>query len=450
MAANALYKQIYRELRDDILQGRLADGERLPSKRALAEEHHVSVITVLNAYDRLIAEGYVKSEPRRGYFVSFPRERLSLVRSVEQFSEAPRREMWQYDFKSVAAAEEGFPFSSWAKLMREVLSEKDAALLSAPDPKGVSELRCEIARLLALTRGLHCSPEQIIIGAGSDYLINLIYQLLGSRSYAVEDPGYTKAARIYENLGARVNYIPADDDGIRIERLRASDAEVVHVAPSHSFPTGLVTTPMRRAELLEWVAADPSRRIIEDDFENEFCYSGRRHASLSTMDTCERVIYMNTFTRTLAPSMRIGYIVLPPSMLAEFESRLAHCSSTVPTLEQHVLARFIADGSFERHVHRMRTIYKHRRDRLIAALSREFGDRIRVIGHDAGVHVLGELHGLPLRDVLEAARDASILLPSLGDYSHSADARDALVFNFAGMREDDLDAAITRLAAHCK
>ncbi len=448
--AKALYKQIYENLRDNILSGNLADGERMPSKRALAEEYAVSVVTVLNAYDRLIAEGYITSKPRRGYFVSFPREKLKMIKRAEQVHSEAKKDCWQFDFKSVAAAEEGFPFSSWAKLMREVLAEKNSELLCAPSSKGVTELRHEIARLLTITRGLHPSPEQIIIGAGSDYLINLVYQLLGSQSYAVEDPGYTKAARIYENLGAAVSYIPTDSEGIRIDGLEQCSPAVLHVVPSHSFPTGIVTSPKRRSELISWVNACEGRYIIEDDFENEFCYSGRQHACLSTMDTSGRVIYMNSFTRTLAPSMRIGYIVLPESLLPLFEERLSHCSSTVPTLEQYLLARFIADGSFERHVHRMRMIYRRRRDRLVLALSREFGDRIRVVGQDVGVHVLGELRGLSAEKVREAAKRASILLPSLSDYCHGECEKDALVFNFAGMRDDDIDFAIARLASELK
>ena len=444
-----LYKQLYAALREEIISGALPDGSRLPSKRAMAEESHMSVVTVQNAYDRLIAEGYVRADPRRGYFVSFARERLEAVEEASKPKAAPpvSAPAWRYDFKSPAAAVEGFPFSSWAKLMREVLSEKDAALLAAPDPRGIPELRREIARTLSLTRGLHCSPDQIVVGAGSDYLVNLICQLLGVRTFAVEDPGYTKAARIYENLGARVHYIPADDEGIRIDRIRAASPAAVHVTPSHSFPAGIVMSPSRRAELLAWVGEDAGRYLIEDDFENEFCYTGRSRASLSTMDTSGRVIYMNTFTRTLAPSMRIGYIVLPPPLLAEYDRRLSHLSSTVPTLEQHVLARFLADGSFERHVRRLRSIYRRRRDTLIAALDREFAGSIRVIGHDAGVHVLGELCGMDAAACSRAARDAVILLPTLAEYSREADVRDAVVFHYAGMCEEDIDAAIRLLAA---
>lgn len=444
MAKTALYKRIYTALREDILAGRLADGERLPSKRALAEEMSVSVITVQAAYDRLIAEGYVKSELRRGYFVTFSKERIPAP-----MPESPSECTFRWDFKSASAAAEGFPFSEWARLMRQVLSEKDAALLGATDAKGLPELRREIARNLALTRGLHCSPRQIVIGAGSDYLIALLCGFLGAKRVAVEDPGYTKAAKIFETFGAAVHYIPADERGIRMDEIGRVSPEIVHVAPSHSFPTGLVMHPDRRDELLRWVAADASRRIIEDDFENEFCYLGRQHASLAALDKSSRVIYMNTFTRTLAPSMRIGYLVLPPELVPEFDRRMAHLSCTVPTLEQHVLARFLADGSFERHVHRMRSLCRRRRDCLIAALAREFGEKIRVIGYDAGVHVLGELHGIAPDELRRAAERSRIRLAFLDEYAHSP-APDAIILSYAGMSEDDIDAAIRQLAAQMR
>ncbi|MBQ8509901.1 MAG: PLP-dependent aminotransferase family protein [Clostridia bacterium] len=446
----SLYKALYASLKADILSGVLSDGEKLPSKRAMAEEKQVSVITVMNAYEQLLAEGYIRSDERRGYFVSYTGDKQTAAPALSPAHSPPP---CRYDFKSASTAAEGFPFSTWARLMREVLTEKDVKLLSAIDPKGVWELRCQIAKQLSVLRGLRCEPGQIIIGAGSEYLLGLLYQLLGRRGYALETPGFSKAAKIYDKLGADVTLVPADSEGINMSRVSASPGiDVVHVTPSHSFPTGTVTSMRRREQLLDWVAADPARRIVEDDFDSEFRYSGRALPSLYSLDRSDRVVYMNTFTRTLAPSLRIGYMVLPPALLTEFEENFLFYSSTVPALEQHVLARFIADGSYERHINRMRKLYRQRRDTLIDAVKRELGDLAEIVGREAGVHLLLRLRGgLTERAVIEAAREESILLAGLHEYTSGSDiGEEALVMNFAGLNENEIRTAISLLAARIR
>ena len=446
----ALYKALSAELKSSILTGSLRWGERLPSKRAMASEKKLSLITVQNAYELLAAEGFIRGEERRGYYVTYS-GRL-LVPDKPVMPPASDRSGILYDFKSASTAAEGFPFYTWTRLMREILAEKDTRLLAAIDPKGVPELRREIAKQLAIMRGIYCSPEQIIIGAGSEYLVGLVYQLLGRKIYAFENPGFTKAAKIYAKSGAELNFIPTDGEGIRADLIRADPRlEAVHVTPSHSFPLGTVMSPRRRSELLEWVAASPERRIIEDDFDSEFRYDGRTYPSLYSLDRSDRVVYMNTFTRTLAPSMRIGYMVLPPKLLEEFERGFMFYSSTVPAMEQYVLARFIADGSFVRHINRMRRIYLRRRDTLARELKEHFGDKIEILGTEAGVHLLVRLGGGLLEsEIIDAARGVGILLSGISEYipDGSGDVlfSNALVLNFAGIGEDDIRAAVRLLA----
>ena len=437
-----LYRALAAELRREIRSGILRSGDKLPSKRALAEEKKLSIMTVTGALELLEAEGCIRAEERRGYFVADGIRVDDMPEPEPEISQT-----FRFDFKSSNAAVEGFPFYTWARLMRETLSEKDDRLLSAIDPKGVYELRCEISRQLRLMRGIVCEPRQVIIGAGTEYLIGLIYQLLDKRRYAFESPGYTKAAKIYSHLGAKLSFIPTDSEGVCVDVIRRLNCiDVVQVTPSHSFPLGIVTSPDRRRELISWVAGSDGRYIIEDDFDSEFRYSGKSYPSLYSLDHSDRVVYMNTFTRTLAPSMRIGYMILPPALLKVFERDFMFYSSTVPALEQYVLARFIADGAFERHLSRMRRIYRRRRDLLIEELAR-FGDSVEVLGIEAGVHLLVALKDrLTERGVVKYAASHGILLAGIGDYLPTGDDRimfgDAVVVNFAGVSEDSIREAV--------
>lgn len=443
-----LYKKLAAELRGEIYSGILKPGARLPSKRTLADEKKLSMMTVTGALELLEAEGLIYTEQRRGCFVSpdispQPEKSSAEVTAPEQ-SEGTRE--YLYDLTSAKGAVEGFPFYTWARLMRETLSEKDTRLLRAIDPKGVFELRDQIARQLSLLRGIHCRPEQIVIGSGSEYLIGLIYQLIGVRSCAFESPGYTKAAKIYSHLGAELSFIPTDENGIRVELLDGVDA--VQVTPSHSFPLGTLTSLERRRELIGWVAGG-ERYIIEDDFDSEFRYDGEVCPSIYSLDKSGRVIYMNTFTRTLAPSMRIGYMVLPPPLLERFEREFLFYSSTVPALEQYVLAKFIADGSFERHLSRMRRIYRRRRDAIIEELS-SLGDRVEILGAQAGVHLLVRLKGgLREDEVIASADRLGIRLSGMSELLFPGTAQDgeesAIIVNFAGVDETGLREAIRML-----
>ncbi len=442
-----LYKSLAAELRREIYSGVLKPGERLPSKRMLAEEKKLSMMTISGALELLEAEGCIYTEQRRGCFVS-----PDIIVPTRSFSELRDRDKAEsrplYDFASSNTAVEGFPFYTWARLMRETLSEKDTRLLSAIDPKGVFELRAELARQLELMRGIHCEPEQIIIGAGTEYLIGLLYQLLGVDSIAFESPGYTKAAKIYSHLGARLSFLPTDEEGICAGLLEGRDIDAVQVTPSHSFPLGSLTSLERRRELIGWVEGG-ERYIIEDDFDSEFRYSGEVLPSLYSLDRSGRVIYMNTFTRTLAPSMRIGYMLLPLPLLERFEHEFMFYSSTVPALEQYVLAKFIADGSFERHLSRMRRIYRRRRDLIVEELSR-FGARLELLGTQAGVHLLVKLKGgIGEDEVISRAEKRGIRLSGISDYIFPGEVMPelsgAVVVNFAGVDEVGIKEAVELL-----
>ena len=351
-----LYEYLCRRIRADILSGALPAGTRLPSKRALAEHLRVSVVTVEGAYSQLEAEGYLQAQPKRGFFVSAVEQAPPpAVRSV-LMPETPAVS-WRLDLARNQVDTARFPVSTWARLTRQVLSEAPEALLSPVPHQGLAALRQAIADDLRDFKGMAVSPEQIVIGAGAEYLYLLLAQLLGRDTvFAVEDPGYPKIRQVYDACGAACVPIPLDNQGVELVALMRSKARALHISPNHQYPTGLVTPIARRQALLRW-AEDTGSTIIEDDYDSEFRYTGRPIPTLQSIDDRGRVIYLNTFSQTISPSMRLGFLVLPPRLLERYRQELGFYACTVPALEQHVLARFIAGGHYERHLSRMRKEY---------------------------------------------------------------------------------------------
>lgn len=386
-----LYEQLYRHIRGEIEAGRLAAGERLPSKRALAAHLKISVVTVEGAYNQLLAEGYLQSQPKRGFFVQAAEAAPAKAPATPlPIPEAPARPVFRYNFSTSTVDTTLFPFATWAKLMREVLSQQEDTLLNTPHPQGVPALREAIAAHLYRFRGIRAHPAQIVVGAGSEVLTNLLVQLLGREGrYGVENPGYTKTHRILTSCGAQVAPIPLDSQGLMVEELDKHGVQIVHVTPSHHFPLGIIMPVPRRQALLRWASQQPGRYILEDDYDSEFRFSGRPIPALQSLDSEERVIYLNTFAKSLAPSLRISYMVLPPHLLERWRKEFWFYSSTVPSFEQYALARFMDRGHFERHLNRTRTRYKARREALLAA-ARETGlSQVgSFAGGDAGLHLL--------------------------------------------------------------
>ena len=342
----SLYEQLYRRVKDDILTGRLATGEKLPSKRALAAHLEVSVITVKNAYEQLMAEGYIYGMEKKGYYVS-PVQRPLAAPAHRQEAAPPAEHVWEMDLVTNSIAAEDFPFTVWARLMRQTILEQGTGLLRPMPPQGAPELRRAIAAYLRQFRGMTVDEEQIIIGAGTEQLYNMLVQLLGrDKRYAVEDPGYGKIARIYRSNQAEVVSVPLDGAGLSVSALDEAGADVVHISPSHHYPTGIVMPIARRQELLRWAAQGNDRFILEDDYDSEFRFVGRPIPTLFSVDEAGRVIYLNTFSKTIAPSIRISYMVLPHRLLAAFREKLGFYASTVSGFEQYTLARFMAEGYY--------------------------------------------------------------------------------------------------------
>ncbi len=445
----SLYEYLYQCIRGDILSGALAAGERLPSKRSLAEHLHLSVITVEGAYQQLEAEGYVYTLPRRGFFVS-PVERTAPVPATPPSAPEPEERSWRLDLKRNQVDRSRFPVSTWARLARRVLSEDGEALLRPVPHQGLPALRRAIADDLRDFRGMAVDPAQILVGAGAEYLYLLLAQLLGRDAViAVEDPGYPKIRQVYGSLGVPCRPVPLDSHGMDLAALAASGAAVAHLSPAHHYPTGLVTPIGRRLALLRW-AEDTGGYIIEDDYDSELRFTGRPIPTLQSIDRGGRVLYMNTFSQTISPSMRLGFVVLPPALLAEYRRRLDFYACTVPALEQHVLALFLSEGHYERHLSRMRKEYRLRRDAVLEAFrSSSFASRITLSEQGAGLHFLLRLKTSRSDEDLRRRGEAlGVRLGFLSEYAVLPNPACAhtLVVNYGGLEPAVLPEAMALLA----
>ena len=445
------YAYLYRCIKEDILCGRIQAGERLPSKRRLADHLQVSVATVENAYAQLAAEGYLDAREKRGYFVNHVEVRQPEAAKPVPAGEPVQERTWLLDMKGSGSGTEGFPFSVWARLMRRVLTEEGTQLLQATPHNGALQLRSAIQRHLYQFRGISVSPEQIVVGAGTEYLYNLLVQLLGrERLYGVEDPGYSKAPRIYRLNGAKVIPVQVDAQGLSPKLVEKSGVQVLHSSPNHQFPTGTVMPIARRQSLLHWAAQREGRYIIEDDYDSEFRFTGLPIQSLKSIDRTERVLYMNTFSRTLAPSLRISYMVLPRSLEEEYRQRLGFYSCTVPAIEQYTLARFLDEGHFESHVNRMRVFYRGQRDAVLEAVrASALGGRCRVLGEEAGLHFLLRLDTVKEDpELTKRCAELGVRLSFLSDYQLEPGSAPAhtLVVQYPGISLERLPQALERLA----
>ena len=456
-----LYEHLYKCIRDDIVSGTLPAHYKLPSKRSFAKNLSVSTITVENAYNQLISEGFIYSLPRKGFYVSEIFEEGSRLyhntashsettgkkNPVKKIKAAASRPVYIADFSSNNTNPESFPFTTWAKLTRRILSDSRDKLMTNSPSGGTAELRSAIADYLRDFRGINTSPDNIIIGAGTEYLYTLLLQLLGpNRIYAIEKPGYKKLSMILNTVGLSSVEIPVDRGGMSIEALSASDANIVHVTPSHHFPTGITMPVKRRYELLNWASQSENssdenavtRFIIEDDYDSEFRLTGRPIPPLFSIDN-SHVIYMNTFSKSLTSTIRISYMVLPDSLSAKYTERLGFYSCTVSTFEQLTLAAFIGEGYFEKHINRMRTNYRKKRDLLLEAIKKSPLDSVSEIKEeDAGLHFIIDLKTeLPDEEVTERLRRRGINLLPLSFYG--SDATHSFLINYSSLQTDNIE-----------
>lgn len=447
-----LYEHLYKCIKNDIMNGTLPAGTKLPSKRSFASNLGVSAITVENAYAQLLSEGYIYSRPKKGYYVSTFSRSLLPPRAMPETAVAlpEARPVFFADFSSNQTRPDNFPFSVWAKLMRETMQERNNELMTKPPCGGIFELREAIASHLKQFRDMQVQPEQIFVGAGTEYLYGLLVQLLGfDKVYAIENPGYEKIAQIYESYQVRRRFIDMDDCGIRMDRLEESGADVVHISPSHHFPTGIITPVSRRYELLGWAAKSDSRYIIEDDYDSEFRLTGKPIPALQSIDLMEKVIYINTFSKSLTSTMRISYMVLPPGLAQRFLEQMSFYSCTVSNFEQYALMRFIREGYLEKHINRMRNYYHRQRDALLDAIKKSpLSSRVTITEEDSGLHFLMKIDtALSDTELMEKAREKGLRLTALSRYYHrpDSDVEHIFIINYSYLETEHIPEAIRRL-----
>ncbi|MGG6265419.1 PLP-dependent aminotransferase family protein [Leptolyngbya sp. AN03gr2] len=472
-----LHQQVYTELRGAILCGRLLPGERVPSTRSLSRSLGISRTTVTQSYEQLLSEGYLETHHGSGTFIcrQLPDELLH-TEKIATHSEAtsppirlsryahylaetpfalqPEPEV-EISFRYGRPALKQFPIALWRKLLARRCRSDSEWLDYALDPQGYYPLRVEIAQYLSRARAVQCNPKQIVITNGTQQALDLILRVLlePGDTIALEDPGYLSARKVFLSHGANLLPIPVDESGLIIEKLEHSATDslrLVYVTPSHQFPTGATLSLTRRLELLKW-ASKNGTMILEDDYDSEYRYGDRPIPSLQGLDQSDSVLYIGTFSKVLFPSLRIGYLVLPPQLVPLIAHAKWLSDRQLPTLEQQVLTDFITEGHLESHIRKMRAYYDRARQVLVRALQKHFGEQIRILGEKAGIHVMVRFF-LPISDaeILQRAKAADVgLMPAAPHYLVDG-GKGEFILGYSELDEAAIVQGIDRLASALK
>ena len=462
-----LYEQIYQYIKDEIRKGNIRPEKQLPSSRELAKSLKVSRSTTQLAYEQLVSEGYLEAVPRKGYFAAsldgiFPpvaqsvaarpdqKKELSLGMKKESVRGQLFREKFEVDFSPRGIDLEGFPYATWRKISRSVLKEEDRELFLKGEPQGDLILREAIREYLHAARGVNCDVSQIIIGAGNEYLLMLLSQIIGRDAViAMENPTYRQAYRVLSGVGHKVLPVGIDKNGFCVKELEGQDVQAAYVMPSHQYPTGIVMPVKRRQELLSWASEKEERYIIEDDYDCEFRYRSRSIPALGSMDSHESVIYMNTFSKTLTPAIRISYMVLPEKLMRRYIDTANFYCNTASTCEQYALARFIENGYFERHLSRLKKFYHAEGERLKRILKQSvLLPAVSVDGGESGTHLLVKVDtSMTDTEIEEAAENMGIHISCLSRFCSEKNPEydHILVLNYSDMDESRLTEAVRRL-----
>lgn len=451
-----LYEQIYEHIKEEIIDGKLPAGERLPSTRSLAEYLQVARSTVDYAYGQLLDEGYIEAKPYKGYFVCSVEGLLLMenasvagnsvgmkdvsgtVESTGHLREDARSV--PLDFSPYAIDMSGFPFSVWKKITKNVLTDANSDLFSRGEAQGDYELRRTISRYIHSSRGVNCTPEQIIVGAGNDYLLMLLEKILGRHvPIAMENPTYKRSYQIFQSFAYQIMTVDMDEGGMQVDKLTSLGVKVAYVMPSHQFPTGTVMPIGRRMELLKWANQEEDRYLIEDDYDSEFRYWGKPIPALQASDENGKVIYMGTFSKAIAPAIRVSFMVLPPKLLEKYKRDCAFYSCTVSRIDQSILNEFIGEGYFERHLNRMRKIYRAKHELLLDCLKPMRG-QFRISGENAGLHLLlTSKRGIAETELLAGARAEGVRVYGLSESMVEKNPNSATVLlGFGGLTDEQI------------
>ena len=447
-----LYEQIYDYIKTDIQSGRIPYGEKLPSTRFLSKHLEVSRSTVELAYEQLLSEGYIESVPYKGFFVAQIDELYHLKKDKTQ----PQRERkearrYRYDFTPNGVDLKSFPYNVWRKLSKDILLDDRTELFRSGDSQGEYGFRSAICSYLYQARGVDCTPDQIIVGAGSDYILMLLGMILGmDHTIAFEDPTYKQAYRMAGGMSYNCIPVSMDKNGMKVTELEKSGADIAYVTPSHQYPTGVIMPIRRRMELLKWACEEQGRYIVEDDYDSEFRYKGKPIPALKGYDASDKVIYLGTFSKSIAPAIRLSYMVLPKPLLEAYEQKARFVNSTVSKVDQLIVQKFIEEGYYERHLNKTRALYKSRHDVLIEEL-RPMADICTISGENAGVHLLLTFqNGMAEEELIDRAARADIRVYGLSDYRirENCEEKATILLGYANLTEDQIREA-ARLLRDC-
>lgn len=452
-----LYEQIYEHIREEIKGGKLLSGERLPSTRALAEYLQISRSTVDFAYEQLVSEGYIEAKPHRGFFVCMLEElpegsgqENPVIPEREKRRQEERESAVMYDFSPNGLDMSAFPFGVWKRITKNILTQGNEELFALGEPQGDYDLRQTISRYLHSARGVNCKPEQIVVGAGNDYLLIILEKLLGQGAgIAMENPTYKRAFRIFQSFGYRVEIVGMDKNGMRAEELYKKQVKAAYVMPSHQYPCGVTMPIGRRMELLRWAGEEEDRYLIEDDYDSEFRYKGKPIPSLQGADAGGNVIYIGTFSKAIAPAIRVSYMVLPPRLLKRYREECYFYSSTVSRIDQRILNEFIKDGYFERYLNKTRKIYREKHDLLLQEL-KPFLKKFQITGEDAGLHLLLSLQdgSASEQELVWRAKENGVRVYAFSDAQVAERAETGnptVILGYGGLSEEQILGGIAKL-----
>jgi len=441
------YIQLYEYIKREIESGNLQNFEKLPSVRASSKLLSVSKATIENAYNQLLVEGYIESRNKSGYYVlGFDANELGhFKKNLDSTTKLERLMQVDKPYNSDGTEESAFNFMDWKKSMNRVLEYETKALLSYGDAQGEYRLRREIASFVHQSRGGICKPEQVVIGAGIQYLFGLIATMFKSEynRIAFEYPGFSKGMYIFEDYGYNMEKIPVEKDGINVTALEASKANIVYVSPSHQYPTGSVMSIKKRLQILDW-AYKNNAYIIEDDYDSLLRYEGYPVPALQGLSEGGNVIYVGSFSKLLIPALRISFMILPESLMEKFKTLLPRYSQSVSKIEQLALEHFMVDGAFERHIRRIKKIYGRKNQVLIEAFKKNESPYIQLIGKGSGLHVTLSFDVcVRVKRVIEDAKELGIILEEIAGYKQG----NIVVFSYSGIPDHEMDHVVSKLVA---
>lgn len=443
-----IYHQLYSFIKSEIQLGNITYNTKLPSKRKLSSYLNLSQNTIQAAYDQLIEEGYVISKERKGFYVCKIDNiiQLDIPKKRSKIDYKYDKPDIKYDFSYHGVDLQNFPFTTWRKLTKDVINEYDKELIKLGDSQGYSNLRNSIAKYLHQSRGVNCLDSQIVISSGTEFLIQILIQLFDRESiYGIENPGYERLNLLFSSNQAKFKAINIDNKGMIPEEIKKSDANILCITPSHQFPSGEIMPINRRIQILNWANEKNNRYIIEDDYDSEFKYSGKPIPALQGLDSHEKVIYMSAFSKSLSPAVRVSYMVLPVHLMKKYMESLSFIICPVPIANQKVLSRFIQDGYFERHLNKMRNIYKRKREILVRSIT-ELNCGMQILGADAGLHLLLRVNNkMTETELVSSALQKGIKVYGISNYYFNKSKNEkspTVLIGYATMNESEISKAV--------